>query len=726
MKNDNGRRHQLRRQVHHLHGAADETRQARARPSIPENCASCHGVEANGVPANGTAGAFPDLVGLGPATIDFWIDSGRMPDKDTSRRRGAASPAGARPPTRLWRSRRGSTRSSPSYPYIPTPNLKNANAADGAALFALNCAACHTIEGDGDALAYSTFAPSLRNIPAFQVAEAIRTGPGQHAALHRQPERPAGRRHRQVRHHRDPAPAEPRRVRARWPRPGRRRLRRTGSSAWASWPSSASGLESARERRGTPHAGITARSSRGRSAPAAGGQESRDRRARHRRPVPPWTPWRRRDSAPRTGSTRSPGSSAPPSARASSSSASGSSRGASTSCRAGPSSRSATRSPTREDDRDVASRRLSSSAAAASSSAARSWPACSAGDSASSASWRSFRCCAASARCPRARSSTPTGRRARIAVDQTGSTRQRGRTRHWFDPHRLPRGHENTDRGQAVDQTVLIRISNENFTTQKGRETWGPKGYVAYSKVCTHLGCPVGLYEQQLQLLVCPCHQSMFNVTNGAIPQFGPAPRPLPQLPLYIDADGYLRSQADYDQPVGPGFWERSKYERRRHPHEQARQAPGRRPLRQARQGHRRTRRSLGRRQGRAHLHGQDLPGPLVLHAGRDRAVLLRHPAGDGRLLDALLRAELDDRHLPRRVPASRRTEGHRGLRVHRQPLLRGARRAAHAPDAPLGVRHLRRLDRRAHGARLLHRAPSASRASSTGPSASRCSSSRS
>ena len=121
-----------------------------------------------------------------------------------------------------------------------------------------------------------------------------------------------------------------------------------------------------------------------------------------------------------------------------------------------------------------------------------------------------------------------------------------------------PEGKQNTDRGQAVDQTVLIRISNENFTTQKGRETWGPKGYVAYSKLCTHLGCPVGLYEQELQLLVCPCHQSMFDVTNGAIPQFGPAPRPLPQLPLYVDAAGYLRSQKGFDQPVGPGFWERS------------------------------------------------------------------------------------------------------------------------------------------------------------------------
>ena len=121
-----------------------------------------------------------------------------------------------------------------------------------------------------------------------------------------------------------------------------------------------------------------------------------------------------------------------------------------------------------------------------------------------------------------------------------------------------PEGLENTDNGQAVDQTVLIRISNENYVTQKGRETWGPLGYIAYSKLCTHLGCPVGLYEQQLQLSVCPCHQSMFDVTNGAIPNFGPAPRPLPQLPLQFDSAGYLQSQADFNQPVGPGFWERS------------------------------------------------------------------------------------------------------------------------------------------------------------------------
>jgi ubiquinol-cytochrome c reductase iron-sulfur subunit len=122
----------------------------------------------------------------------------------------------------------------------------------------------------------------------------------------------------------------------------------------------------------------------------------------------------------------------------------------------------------------------------------------------------------------------------------------------------FPQGKQNTTFGQAVDQTVLIRVQDSDLVTAKGRETWAPAGYVAYSKVCTHLGCPVGLYETQLELLVCPCHQSMFNVRNGAIPQFGPAPRPLPQLPLYFDADGTLRSQAGYDQAVGPGFYERT------------------------------------------------------------------------------------------------------------------------------------------------------------------------
>lgn len=112
--------------------------------------------------------------------------------------------------------------------------------------------------------------------------------------------------------------------------------------------------------------------------------------------------------------------------------------------------------------------------------------------------------------------------------------------------------------GQSVDQTMLIRIQLTDYTTRPGRETWGPQGYLAYSKMCTHAGCPVGLYQELTQTLLCPCHQSVFNVRTGAVPEFGPAPRPLPQLPLMIDSAGFIRSQSGYHEPIGPGFWERS------------------------------------------------------------------------------------------------------------------------------------------------------------------------
>ncbi len=111
---------------------------------------------------------------------------------------------------------------------------------------------------------------------------------------------------------------------------------------------------------------------------------------------------------------------------------------------------------------------------------------------------------------------------------------------------------------QAVDQTVLIRPRSEPWPKPRARATWSPDQYVAFSKVCTHAGCPVGLYQEALFQLLCPCHQSLFNVLQGARPVFGPAPRPLPQLPLYIDDNGFLHAQAGYDQPIGPGFWERS------------------------------------------------------------------------------------------------------------------------------------------------------------------------
>jgi ubiquinol-cytochrome c reductase iron-sulfur subunit len=80
---------------------------------------------------------------------------------------------------------------------------------------------------------------------------------------------------------------------------------------------------------------------------------------------------------------------------------------------------------------------------------------------------------------------------------------------------------------------------------------------VAYSKICTHAGCPASLYEQQTNILLCPCHQSQFDITDNARPIFGPATRRLPMLPITVDGEGFLVAKSDYQEPVGPGFWER-------------------------------------------------------------------------------------------------------------------------------------------------------------------------
>jgi ubiquinol-cytochrome c reductase iron-sulfur subunit len=117
------------------------------------------------------------------------------------------------------------------------------------------------------------------------------------------------------------------------------------------------------------------------------------------------------------------------------------------------------------------------------------------------------------------------------------------------------------DVGGAYSQTMLVRPGPAGSfvppNPKPGREHWGPDGYLAFSKVCTHAGCPVGLYQKLTKNMLCPCHQSVFDCMNAADPVFGPAPRPLPQLPLYVDSHGYLRASKGYNEPVGPGFWER-------------------------------------------------------------------------------------------------------------------------------------------------------------------------
>lgn len=113
-----------------------------------------------------------------------------------------------------------------------------------------------------------------------------------------------------------------------------------------------------------------------------------------------------------------------------------------------------------------------------------------------------------------------------------------------------------TDDSQAA--TLLIR-PGRHVKARTGRQHWTPDGLVAYSKLCTHVGCPVGLYQARSHLLLCPCHQSTFDVLDAAKPIFGPAARALPQLPLEIGDDGYVRSAGDFSSPPGPGFWDRAR-----------------------------------------------------------------------------------------------------------------------------------------------------------------------
>jgi ubiquinol-cytochrome c reductase iron-sulfur subunit len=108
----------------------------------------------------------------------------------------------------------------------------------------------------------------------------------------------------------------------------------------------------------------------------------------------------------------------------------------------------------------------------------------------------------------------------------------------------------------ALAPTMLIRFATGEIESAKERN-WGVDGHVAYSKICTHAGCPISLYEQQSHNLLCPCHQSTFDMANDAKVIFGPAARPLPQLQIGVDNEGYLIALGPYSQPVGPSFWER-------------------------------------------------------------------------------------------------------------------------------------------------------------------------
>ncbi|WP_327735086.1 Rieske (2Fe-2S) protein [Streptomyces nojiriensis] len=103
---------------------------------------------------------------------------------------------------------------------------------------------------------------------------------------------------------------------------------------------------------------------------------------------------------------------------------------------------------------------------------------------------------------------------------------------------------------------MIVRIQPDDIKDKKELE-WSHDGIVAYSKICTHVGCPISLYEQQTHHVLCPCHQSTFDLSDGARVIFGPAGHALPQLRIGVNDEGFLEALGDFEEPVGPAFWER-------------------------------------------------------------------------------------------------------------------------------------------------------------------------
>ena len=121
----------------------------------------------------------------------------------------------------------------------------------------------------------------------------------------------------------------------------------------------------------------------------------------------------------------------------------------------------------------------------------------------------------------------------------------------------LAPGKKRTLEDIAKDAVLLIRLRPSEFQLDAERLSWTYEGIIAFSKICSHMGCAVALYEQTTKHLLCPCHQSTFDVTRAAKVIFGPSARPLPQLAITVGADGYLVAKQPFTEAVGPSFWER-------------------------------------------------------------------------------------------------------------------------------------------------------------------------
>lgn len=114
---------------------------------------------------------------------------------------------------------------------------------------------------------------------------------------------------------------------------------------------------------------------------------------------------------------------------------------------------------------------------------------------------------------------------------------------------------------KAKAAVIVVRMRPEDITPEAGRENWGIDGILCFSKICTHVGCPISLWERQTHHLLCPCHQSTYDLADNGKVIFGPAHRPLPQLPLMLDSEGFLVAQSDFLDIQGPSYPEIARHQ---------------------------------------------------------------------------------------------------------------------------------------------------------------------
>ncbi|MCW3017123.1 MAG: ubiquinol-cytochrome c reductase iron-sulfur subunit, partial [Solirubrobacterales bacterium] len=160
---------------------------------------------------------------------------------------------------------------------------------------------------------------------------------------------------------------------------------------------------------------------------------------------------------------------------------------------------------------------------------------------------------------PGGRVGTSRWRRGAVLVDEHGAPISADALEVGGSLTAFPEGADPRELGSPV---TLIRLRPDELRLPLSRSTWAPEGLLAFSKICTHAGCAVSLFRYPLSpdtsegpALVCPCHYSTFDPRRAAKVTFGPAGRPLPQLPLLIAPDRTLRAAGPLSGPVGPAWW---------------------------------------------------------------------------------------------------------------------------------------------------------------------------